>query len=118
MQHRIETMEQPNGSIVTIDVEQIDGYTDDELEKFGEKHRLYATIHVDYGYGSFHSNRQFNKTLYSDKLGIYTYKKQKKPFYYWKPQNIEEDYKHWSKNNDGYSIPLNEPRKLKKNIFH
>lgn len=45
MQHRIETMKQPNGSIVTIYVEQIDGYTDDELEKFGEKHRLYATIH-------------------------------------------------------------------------
>lgn len=118
MQHRIETMKQPNGSIVTIYIEQIDGYTDDEIEKIGKKHRLYASIHVDYGYGNFCNNRNFDRILYSDKLGLYTYTNQKTPFYYWKPQNIEEDYEHWSKNNDGYSLPINEPRKLKKDYFY
>lgn len=118
MLHRLETMKQPNGSTVTIDIEQIDGYSGDELEKYGEKHRFYAEIAVDFGYGSFHCPRHNTKTLYSDKLGYYTYKKQKIPFYYHKSQNIKEDYDNCIKNKDSsYSIPLNEPRKLKKNIF-
>ena len=55
--------------------------------------------------------------MYWDDKGFYTYAKQKVPFYYWKPQNIEEDYENWTKDKNGYHIPLNEPRKLKKNVF-
>lgn len=118
MMHRLESMKQPNGSIVTIDIEQLDGYSDDELEKYGGKHRFYAEICVDFGYGCFPPPKYYTKTLYSDKLGYYTYKKQKTPFYYHKPQNIEEDYDNCIKNTNGmYSIPLNEPRNLKKNVF-
>lgn len=80
MLHRLETMKQPNGSTVTIDIEQIDGYSDDELEKYGEKHRFYAELTVDFGYGSFHCPRHYTKTLYSDKLGYYTYKSRKSLF--------------------------------------
>ena len=76
-----------------------------------------ASIYIHFGYYSYRCPREITKTLYWDDKGFYTYAKQKVPFYYWKPQNIEEDYKNWTKDKNGYHIPLNEPRKLKKNVF-
>lgn len=109
---RLEYMKQPNGAILTIDIQQLDGYTEDDLVRLNERHRFYSRIHVDYGWNSYRSNYQKEKTLYGDKEGLYTYKAQKKPFYKWKVDNIEDEYENWSKSTKGYSIPLNEPRKI------
>lgn len=108
---------QPNGAIITLRLQQIDGYTEEDLVRLNEKHRFLTAIYIDYGYGSYRSSLQHTKTLYGDALGLYTYKKQKVPFYRWKVENIEEEYENWTKTPTGYSVPINEPRKIKKNYF-
>ena len=113
-------MVQPNGAYVTIDTyeESASAYTKEDFQKNPELRGLVqASIYIHFGYYSYHCPREITKTLYWDDKGFYTYAKQKVPFYYWKPQNIEEDYKNWTKYKNGYHIPLNEPRKLKKNVF-
>lgn len=114
-------MQQPNGSYVTIDTisESASAYTKEDFEANpGLKGILKADIYISWDYDSHHWPRSIeNKTLYWDNKGLYTYAKQKEPFYYWKPQNIEEDYDNWKKDKTGYRIPLNEPRKLKKVVF-
>lgn len=114
---RLEEMQQPNGAFITIDIMQMDGFSEEDLKKLNEKHRFHAEIYIDWGFNSHHVPREIKKTLYGDEKGLYTYKNQKIPFYFWKSQNIEEDYDNWIKTSKGYKIPLNQPRKLKKVIF-
>ena len=117
MLHKIETMIQPNGSYVQIELENINYLAD--LRTFNEKAKetYYAKIYVYRPYGSYNSPYTIEKYLYGDERGLYTYQKQKEPIYFWKPQKIEDDYEHWTKDKKGYNIPLNEPRKLKKKCF-
>lgn len=113
-------MKQPSGAYVTIDTcgESASAYSKEDFEQDPTLRGLVqATIYVHWPWGSYHCPREIEKTLYWDDKGLYTYKKQKVPFYYWESQNIEEDYDNWTKDPSGYHIPLNEPRKLKKNIF-
>lgn len=113
-------MKQPNGAYVTIDTweESASAYSKEDFEKDPTLRGLVqANIYIHWPWGSYYSSYEKQKTLYWDNKGLYTYKKQKVPFYYWKPQNIEEDYENWTKDKSGYRIPLNEPRKLKKNVF-
>lgn len=117
MLHEIETMIQPNGSYVRIELANINFLADLQTFDANAKESYYARIRVYWDFGSYHSPYTITKTLYGDERGLYTYKKQKNPIYYWKPQNIEEDYEHWHKDKNGYVIPLNEPRKLKKRYF-
>ena len=113
-------MIQPNGAYVTIDLcgESSSAYTDEDFERDPTLRGLVqGNVYVHWPWGSLHCPRETWKTFYWDNKGLYTYKKQKVPFYYWESQNIEEDYDNWTKDKKGYHIPLNEPRKLKKNIF-
>ena len=113
-------MVQPNGVYITIDTcgESASAYTKEDFQKNPELRGLVqASIYIHFGYGSYRCPREITKTLYWDDKGFYTYAKQKVPFYYWESQNIEEDYENWTKDKNGYHVPINEPRKLKKNIF-
>ena len=112
-----ETLKQPNGSFVRIEVEQISGSLEDMRALGEDKIVLDAAIQVYWGYGSVHTPYQLRKRLYADENGYYTYKKQKTPFFTRKPSDIEKEYEHWTKTPEGYSIPLNEPRLIKKNVF-
>ena len=114
-----ETLKQPNGSTVYIDDIPESGscYSKEEMDN-GIKNTFLAKVFVTWGYNSFHNPYSEIKRFWYDNIGLYTYKNQKKPIYYWKSQNIEEDYDKWSKDENGhYKIPLNEPRKIKKNYF-
>ena len=113
-------MVQPYRAYITIDTwgESASAYSKEDFQKNPKLRGLVqATIYIHFEYGSYHCARKIKKTLYWDDKGLYTYAKQKGQFYYWKPQNIEEDYEHWTKDKNGYHIPLNEPRKLKKDVF-
>ena len=114
-----ETLKQPNGSTVYIDDIPESGscYSKEDMDN-GIKNTFLAKVFVTQGYNSFHNPYGKIKRFWYDNIGLYTYKNQKKPIYYWKSQNIEEDYDNWSKDENGhYKIPLNEPRKIKKNYF-
>ena len=113
----IETMVQPNGSYVRIELTNINFLADLRINDENAKESYEAKIYVYWPYGSYHSPYHMSKRMYGDERGLYTYKKQKEPIYFWKPQNVEEDYEHWQKGKGGYYLPLNEPRKLKKNYF-
>lgn len=114
---------QPDGACITmyIHVDTMSCYSDEDFVKNPNlKGHFQADLFIEIGgYNSLYHRtfEEHNKKFYFDDKGIYTYKKQKVPFYYWEPQNFEEDYENWTKTKDGYSIPLNEPRLLKKNIF-
>lgn len=110
-------MVQPNGSYVDIELSNINYLSDLRAFDVNAKESYYASIRVYWPYGSHHCGRDMSKTMYGDERGLYTYKNQKEPIYFWKSQNIEEDYENWTKDKNGYHIPLNEPRKLKKNYF-
>lgn len=112
-------LRQPNGSTVYINFIQESGscYSKEEMDK-GIRNTFLAKVFVSWGYNSFHCPYETIKRFWYDNIGLYTYKKQKTPIYFWQPQNIEEDYDNWSKNEKGnYQILLNEPRKIKKNYF-
>lgn len=113
---------QPNGANVDITIygESMSAYEEkDFLENPDLRGMLTANVLVYYDYDSsmWHTHRKFDKRFYFDNKGVYSYKNQKTPIFYWKVTNVEEEYKHWHKTPEGYSIPLNEPRLLKKNIF-
>ena len=112
-----ETIKQPNGSLVCICVEQISSSLEDMRSIGEDKIVLDAKIYVYWSYGSVHVPYTVHKRLYADEIGYYTYKAQKKPFFTRKPVDIEQEYEHWTKTRAGYSIPLNEPRLIKKNVF-
>ena len=118
MRHPIEeTLKQPDGSLVRIEVEQISSSLEDMRAIGEDKIVLDATIYVYGGWGSVHTPHTMRKRLYADEKGYYTYKKQKTPFFTRKPTDIEKEYEHWTKTPKGYSIPLNEPRLINKNVF-
>ena len=115
---------QPNNRLVTVDIygESMSCYSDEEYEKDSTLRGIMkADIFVEVGsYGDvFHRSYSIdNKTLYFDNKGIYTYKRQKEPFFYWKVRDVEKEYANWNKKpKGGYSVPLNEPRLITKNVF-
>ena len=115
---------QPNNRLVTVDIygESMSCYSDEEYEKDSTLRGIMkADIFVEVGsYGDvFHRSYSINdKTLYFDNKGIYTYKRQKDPFFYWKVRDVEKEYENWTKKpKGGYSVPLNEPRLITKNVF-
>ena len=113
-------MIQPNGAYITIDLchESSSAYTEEDFKKDPTlRGWVQGSVYVHGPWGSNICPRETWRRFYWDNKGLYTYKAQKVPFYYWKPQNIEEDYENWTKDKKGYHIPLNEPRKLKKNVF-
>ena len=115
---------QPNNRFVTIDLyaESMSCYSVEDYEKDSTLRGIMKSdIFVEVGsYGdAFHHSYSINdKTLYFDIKGIYTYKRQKEPFFYWKVRDVEKEYENWVKESKGgYSVPLNEPRLVTKNVF-
>ena len=89
---------QPNNRLVTVDIygESMSCYSDEEYEKDSTLRGIMkADIFVEVGsYGDvFHRS-------------------------YWKVRDVEKEYENWNKKpKGGYSVPLNEPRLITKNVF-
>lgn len=121
---RIE-FKQPNGHRITMDIwgESMSCYSEEDYKKDPKLRGIFKAdlfIEVDYWGDSFHrSYEHTDVTFWFDHKGIYKYRTQKEPFLYWKVQNVEEEYENWHKDDKTgyYSIPLNEPRLIKKNYF-
>lgn len=97
------SFKQPDGANIDITIywESMSGYGEkDFLENPSLKGILTANVHKYYDLGHARSliDRNFDKRFYFDNKGVYTYKKQKTPIFFWKVTN-------------------NEPRLLKKNVF-
>lgn len=77
---RLEEMQQPNGAFITIDIMQIDGFSEEDLKRLNEKYIFHAEIYIDWGFGSHHAPREIKK-IYMVMRKVYILIKNKKSLF-------------------------------------